>query len=188
VEPSLDYSVRRQCGLAGVPRSGCYYEAAKETEQNRMLMHELTTLLHSPEMLKASIPKATVDDPKDMADSSGDIRQIQAHVEGGNLHLSMTVDGIAAPSVDQTPERMKNRYYYYWLLDTDNDVTSGFKNDSYEGNPTNLAKRGNWGLNAPPPSERLRPSESCAKNRLAAVFGAWLGSRGLGRRQAKCRA
>jgi len=38
VEPSLDYSVRRQCGLAGVPRSGCYYEAAKETEQNRMLM------------------------------------------------------------------------------------------------------------------------------------------------------
>ena len=38
VEPRLDYSMRRQCGLAGVPRSGCYYEAAKETEQNRMLM------------------------------------------------------------------------------------------------------------------------------------------------------
>jgi len=38
VKPRLDYSMRRQCGLAGVPGSGCYYEAAKETEQNRMLM------------------------------------------------------------------------------------------------------------------------------------------------------
>ncbi|MDP7178505.1 MAG: hypothetical protein QF749_09450 [Verrucomicrobiota bacterium] len=52
------------------------------------------------------INAATVDDAKDMADSSGDIRQIQAHVEGDNLHLSMTVDGIAAPSVDDTPEGM----------------------------------------------------------------------------------
>jgi putative transposase len=38
VKPSLDYSVRRQSGLAGVPRSGFYYEAARETGQNRMLM------------------------------------------------------------------------------------------------------------------------------------------------------
>ncbi|MDP7048899.1 MAG: hypothetical protein QF721_05560, partial [Verrucomicrobiota bacterium] len=52
------------------------------------------------------INAATVDDAKDMADPSGDIRQIQAHVEGGNLHLSMTVDGIAAPSVDDTAEGM----------------------------------------------------------------------------------
>jgi len=86
------------------------------------------------------ITAATVDDAKDMADSSGDIRQIQAHVEGGNLHLSMTVDGIAAPSVDDTPEDMKNRYYYHWLIDTDNDTATGFKNDAYEGNPTGLAK------------------------------------------------
>ncbi|MDP6795136.1 MAG: hypothetical protein QGG00_07070, partial [Verrucomicrobiota bacterium] len=86
------------------------------------------------------INAATVDDAKDMADPSGDIRQIQAHVEGGNLHLSMTVDGIAAPSVDDTAEGMKNRYYYHWLLDTDNNVATGFKNDAYEGNPTNLAK------------------------------------------------
>ena len=84
------------------------------------------------------INAAIVDDPKDMADSSGDIRQIQAHVEGDKLHLSMTVDGIAAPSVDDTPEGMKNRYYYHWLFDTDNDVATGFKNDAYEGNPTNL--------------------------------------------------
>ena len=86
------------------------------------------------------INAATVDDAKDMADSSGDIRQIQAHVEGGNLHLSMSVHGIAAPSVDDTPEGMKNRYYYHWLFDTDNDTATGFKNDAYEGNPTGLAK------------------------------------------------
>ena len=86
------------------------------------------------------INAATVDDAKDMADSSGDIRQIQAHVEGGNLHLSMSVHGIAAPSVDDTLEGMKNRYYYHWLFDTDNDTATGFKNDAYEGNPTGLAK------------------------------------------------
>ena len=86
------------------------------------------------------ISAATVDDAKDMADSSGDIRQIQAHVEGSNLHLSMTVHGIAAPSVDDTPEGMKNRYYYHWLLDTDNDTATGFKTDAYEGNSTGLAK------------------------------------------------
>ena len=50
------------------------------------------------------INAATVDDAKDMADSSGDIRQIQAHVEGGNLHLSMSVHGIAAPR-SMTPPR-----------------------------------------------------------------------------------
>ena len=82
------------------------------------------------------INAATVDDAKDMADSSGDIRQIQAHVEGNNLHLSMTVHGIAAPSVDDTPEGMKNRYYYHWLFDTDSDIATGFKNDAYEGNST----------------------------------------------------
>ena len=86
------------------------------------------------------INAATVDDAKDMADSSGDIRQIQAHVEGGNLHLSMSVHGLAAPSVDDTPEGMKNRYYYHWLFDTDSDTATGFKNDAYEGTPTGLAK------------------------------------------------
>ena len=38
-----------------------------------------------------------------MADSSGDIKNITAHVEGSNLHLTMSVYGIAAPSVDDTP-------------------------------------------------------------------------------------
>lgn len=38
VEPSPDYSVRRQCRLAGVPRSGIYYESARETAENLLLM------------------------------------------------------------------------------------------------------------------------------------------------------
>ena len=34
---------------------------------------------------------AGVDDPADMADSSGDIKRIEAWVDGGNLNLTMTV-------------------------------------------------------------------------------------------------
>ena len=89
---------------------------------------------------KAEDGIASVDDPKDMADSSGDIKQIHALVENGNLYLKMSVYGIMAPSAEQTPEGMKNRYYYHWLLDTDNDTATGFKTDAYEGNSTGLAK------------------------------------------------
>jgi len=39
VEPSSDYSIRRQCRLAGVPRSGIYYEPAPETAENLHLMY-----------------------------------------------------------------------------------------------------------------------------------------------------
>jgi len=38
VEPSLEYSIRRQCGLAGVPRSGVYYGPVPETPENLVLM------------------------------------------------------------------------------------------------------------------------------------------------------
>jgi len=38
VEPSRDYSIRRQCRLAGVPRSGIYYSGVPETEENLLLM------------------------------------------------------------------------------------------------------------------------------------------------------
>ena len=38
VESSPDYSLRRQCRLAGVPRSGFYYEPAPETAENLLLM------------------------------------------------------------------------------------------------------------------------------------------------------
>jgi hypothetical protein len=86
----------------------------------------------------ASGQVAGVDDPSDMADSSGDIKRIEAWVEHGNLNLTMTVYGVFAPSVEDTPAGMTNRYYYHWLLDTDNNPDTGYLNDEYEGNPTNL--------------------------------------------------
>ncbi|HNS22334.1 MAG TPA: discoidin domain-containing protein [Sedimentisphaerales bacterium] len=79
-----------------------------------------------------------VDDPMDMADSSGDIKRIEAWVDEGNLNLTMTVYGVFAPSVDETPAGMTNRYYYHWLLDTDNNPDTGYHNSEYEGNPTRL--------------------------------------------------
>jgi hypothetical protein len=85
-------------------------------------------------------PVAVVEDPADMGDSSGDIRRISAWVQGDNLHLSMTVAGVAAPSVENTPEGMSNRYYYHWLLDTDNNPATGRSNAEYEGNPTGVSK------------------------------------------------
>jgi len=79
-----------------------------------------------------------VDDPLDMADSSGDIKRVEAWVDEGNLNLTMTVYGVFAPSVEETPAGMTNRYYYHWLLDTDNNLGTGYRNSEYEGNPTRL--------------------------------------------------
>ncbi|MDI9430745.1 MAG: discoidin domain-containing protein, partial [Planctomycetota bacterium] len=81
---------------------------------------------------------AGVDDPSDMADSSGDIKRIEAWVEEGNLNLTMTVYGVFAPSAAQTPAGMTNRYYYHWILDTDNDPTTGYHNSDYEGTATGV--------------------------------------------------
>jgi len=79
-----------------------------------------------------------VDDPSDMADASGDIKRIEAWVDEGNLNLTMTVYGVFAPSVEDTPAGMNNRYYYHWLLDTDNNPDTGYNNSEYEGDATNL--------------------------------------------------
>jgi len=81
---------------------------------------------------------AGVDDPSDMADSSGDIKRIEVWMDNDNLNLTMTVYGVFAPAVGDTPAGMTNRYYYHWLLDTDNDPATGYLNDQYEGNATNL--------------------------------------------------
>jgi hypothetical protein len=86
----------------------------------------------------AGLASARVQDVADMADSSGDISGIQATVVGDFLHLSLKVHGAAAPTVDQTVEGMSNRYYYHWLLDTDNNPATGRSNSEYEGNATNL--------------------------------------------------
>jgi concanavalin A-like lectin/glucanase superfamily protein len=79
-----------------------------------------------------------VDDASDMADSSGDIKRIEAWVDDGNLNLTMTVYGVFAPSVEDTPAGMTNRYYCHWLLDMDNNPDTGFSNSEYEGDATNL--------------------------------------------------
>ncbi|MCF7974115.1 MAG: discoidin domain-containing protein [Phycisphaerae bacterium] len=81
---------------------------------------------------------AGVDDPSDMADSSGDIKRIEAWVDDGNLHLTMTVYGVFAPAVSETQAGMTNRYYYHWIFDTDNNPATGYNNSEYEGSATNL--------------------------------------------------
>lgn len=85
----------------------------------------------------ADVP-TKVDDDEDMEDSSGDIKMIQAAYEDGNLYLRMVVYGIITPAVADTPAGMTNRYYYHWLLDTDDDLKTGFDNSIYEGNPTKV--------------------------------------------------
>lgn len=84
----------------------------------------------------AGVP--AIEDDEDMADSSGDIKMIQAVYEDGNLYLRMVVYGTILPTVDETPDGMENRYYYHWILDTDNDLDTGFNNSTYEDNPTNV--------------------------------------------------
>ncbi len=79
-----------------------------------------------------------VDDDQDMADSSGDIKMIQAAYEDGQLYLRMVVYGTILPAVGETPAGMTNRYYYHWILDTDDNVNTGFDNSEYEGSPTNV--------------------------------------------------
>ncbi|MCP4020881.1 MAG: IS3 family transposase, partial [Desulfobacteraceae bacterium] len=38
MKPDSVYSIRRQCKLAGVPRSGIYYKPVAETDENLLLM------------------------------------------------------------------------------------------------------------------------------------------------------
>jgi len=85
----------------------------------------------------ANVP-TKVDDEEDMADSSGDVKMIQAAYEDGNLYLRMVVYGIITPAVADTPAGMTNRYYYHWLLDIDDDIKTGFENSAYEGVPTKV--------------------------------------------------
>ncbi|RME94818.1 MAG: hypothetical protein D6766_04840, partial [Verrucomicrobia bacterium] len=81
-----------------------------------------------------------VDDPADMADSSGDLARVEATVEGNSLFLRLSVHGVILPSVEDTPPGMVNRYYYHWLIDTDNNPATGRSNSEYEGNPTGVVR------------------------------------------------
>ena len=79
-------------------------------------------------------------DPADLPDTSGDIREITLEVKGDALELTMTAEGIICPSVDETPEGKNNRYYYHFIIDTDNNAATGFSTSEYEGEQTGLAK------------------------------------------------
>ncbi|MEM7383636.1 MAG: hypothetical protein AAF514_01715, partial [Verrucomicrobiota bacterium] len=92
------------------------------------------------ETLGQSVPVVEVEDGQDLPDSSGDLRKISAMVEGEELVLSMTVDGVFGPSPEETPEGKTNRYYYHWILDTDNNPATGVSNSTYENNPTGVEK------------------------------------------------
>jgi hypothetical protein len=82
----------------------------------------------------------TTADPADLPDISGDIREISLEVKGDALELTMKAEGIICPSVDETPEGKNNRYYYHFILDTDNNAATGFSTSEYEGQQTGLAK------------------------------------------------
>ncbi|MDA0811495.1 MAG: hypothetical protein O3C21_03745 [Verrucomicrobia bacterium] len=83
---------------------------------------------------------AITQDPADLPDISGDIREISLELKGDTLELTMKAEGIICPSVDETPEGKNNRYYYHFILDTDNNAATGFSTSEYEGAQTGLAK------------------------------------------------
>ena len=83
---------------------------------------------------------AVTTDPADLPDPSGDIREISLEVKDGALVLSMAAEGVICPSVDETPEGKTNRYYYHFIIDTDNNPATGFSTSEYEGNQTGLEK------------------------------------------------
>ncbi len=85
-------------------------------------------------------PSVSVEDASDLPDTSGDIRQIEARVDGDDLELKMAVQGIFAPAPDETPEGKTNRYYYHWLIDTDDNPATGVNNSTYEEKPTGVTE------------------------------------------------
>ena len=86
----------------------------------------------------ASAPRIEVTDPSDLGDSSGDLAKVTATVEGENLILTFESHGVTTPTVEETPEEKTNRYYYHWLIDTDNNPATGVSNATYENKPTGI--------------------------------------------------
>ena len=85
-------------------------------------------------------PVISIDDPEDMADPNGDLKKVEATIEGTDLVLRMWAYGQILPLMEETVEGMVNRYYYHWLIDTDNNPATGRSNSEYEGNPTGLSR------------------------------------------------
>ena len=78
----------------------------------------------------ADIP-VLIEDPDDVGEDNGDIKEIRAYSTEDTLYIMLTVYGTAAP---QDAER----YYYHVLVDADNDLNTGFDNAMYEGNETGV--------------------------------------------------
>ncbi len=72
-----------------------------------------------------------IEDPDDVEEDNGDIKEIRAFSTEDTLYVMMTVYGEAAPADDQ-------RYYYHTLIDADNDFKTGYDNSVYEGNDTGV--------------------------------------------------
>ena len=86
----------------------------------------------------ATAPVVEVTDPSDLGDSSGDLAKVTATVEGENLILTFESHGATTPTEEETPEGKTNRYYYHWLIDTDNNPATGVSNATYENEPTGI--------------------------------------------------
>jgi hypothetical protein len=78
----------------------------------------------------ADVP-VLIEDPDDVAEDNGDIKEIRIHSTEDTLYAMLTVYGTAAPQDNQ-------RYYYHILVDADNDIKTGFDNSMYEGNNTGV--------------------------------------------------
>jgi len=78
----------------------------------------------------ADIP-VLVEDEQDVQEPNGDYKSIRVVAFDGVFYAMETVYGEAAPADNQ-------RYYYHIIIDTDNDLKTGFNNSEYEGNDTDI--------------------------------------------------
>jgi len=72
-----------------------------------------------------------VEDAQDVLEPDGDYKSIRVVAFDGVFYAMETVYGEAAPADNQ-------RYYYHIIIDTDNDLNTGFNNSEYEGNDTGV--------------------------------------------------
>lgn len=82
-----------------------------------------------------------IEDPADMLDPNGDYRGIRVVSQGKVLYNMQTVNGdangTASPTYPPDPPGTE-RYYYHLMIDADNDLSTGWDNSEYEGNPTGV--------------------------------------------------
>lgn len=74
-----------------------------------------------------------VEDPQDVQEPNGDYKSIRVVAFDKVFYAMETVYGTAAPPLPDN-----QRYYYHLIIDTDNDLNTGFSNSEYEGNDTGV--------------------------------------------------